>query len=330
MARRFFPSLHASLKRIQMALVVCCLGMAACAPRESPPLRMGSTMWPGFEPFYVARELHFWREDQIKLLEYTSTSELTRAFRNGTVDGGLLTLDEALFLVEDRQDIRLILVTDVSNGADVILAKPGFHSMQDLKGHRIGAETTGLGAYVLTRALELSGLTPLDVEIVPLEFSEQQPAFERGLVDAVVTYEPVRTKLKAAGARQVFDSTLIPGEIVDVLAVRSAYLKSSPDNVRLLVESFYRAQRHARERPDDFTRIAATRESVTPQEFRQSMTLLQVPDAQEGPALLSGTPSPLQKQVQALADVMLSKHLLFRPVDVASMFEPGPPLRAAR
>jgi len=284
---------------------------------------MGATMWPGFEPFYVARELHFWREDQIKLLEYTSTAELTRAFRNGTVDGGLLSLDEALRLIEDQQDVKVLVVTDISNGADVIMAKPEFHSMKDLRGHRIGAETTGLGAYVLFRALELSGLTPADVEIVPLEFSEQQPAFDRGLVDAVVTYEPVRTQLKNAAARQIFDSTLIPGEIVDVLVVRTTYLAKSPDNARLLVQAFYHALRYAREKPDDFVRIAAARENETPQEFRQAMTLLRVPDAQQGPAMLAGTPSPLQKQAESLAAVMIQKRLLLRPVDVASMFEPG-------
>ncbi len=285
-------------------------------------MRLGTSVWPGFESFYVARELNFWREDQIKLLEYTSTSELTRAFRNGTIDSGLLTLDEALLLVEDGQDIRILLVTDISNGADVILAKPDFHNVKDLRGHRIGAETTGVGAYMLFRALELAGLTPEDVDIVTLEFSEQQLALDRGLVDAVVTYEPVRTKLKSAGARQIFDSTRIPGEIVDVLVVRTSYLKASPDKARLLVESFYRAQRYAREQSEEFVRIAAARENVTSPQFRRSMTLLRVPDAQEGPAMLAGTPAPLQKQAKSLADVMSQRHLLLRPVDVSSMFEP--------
>ena len=48
----------------------------------------------------------------------------------------------------------------------------------------------------------------------------------------MVTYEPVRTKLKSAGARQIFDSSLIPGEIVDVLVVRTSYLAASPVNAR--------------------------------------------------------------------------------------------------
>jgi NitT/TauT family transport system substrate-binding protein len=74
-----------------------------------------------------------------------------------------------------------------------------------------------------------------------------KPRWRKDLVDAVVTYEPVRTKLKNAGARQIFDSTAHPGEIVDVLVVRTSYLTASPDNARLLVEAFYRAQRYARE-----------------------------------------------------------------------------------
>lgn len=298
-----------------------CLSLVGCAQPQVPPLRMGSTLWPGFEAFFVARERQFWREDQIKLLEYTSTSELTRAFRNGTVDGGLLTLDEALRLAEDQQDIRILLVTDISNGADVMVANVKFRSVQELKGHRVGAETTGLGAYMLTRALELGGLKPEDVEIVSLEFSEQQSAFERGEIDAVVTYEPVATKLKNGGARQIFDSTRIPGEVVDVLVVRNSYLNSAPDNVRLLVESFYRAQRYAQEQPDDFVRIAAAREGVTPEEFRQSMTLLRLPDAKAGPAMLAGAPSVLQKQATSLAEVMRQRNLLIRPVDIAAMFD---------
>jgi hypothetical protein len=36
-------------------------------------------------------------------------------------------------------------------------------------------------------------------------------------------------------------------------------------------------------------------------------------------------PSPLQRHVKALADVMIQKNLLLRPVDVASMFEQGRP-----
>jgi NitT/TauT family transport system substrate-binding protein len=322
MPGRSSHSLTAPLRRpwAAVGLLVFCLA-AGCSREQPAPLRMGSTVWPGFEAFYVARERGYWRDDQVRLVEYASTSELIRAFRNGTIDAGLLTLDEAFLVAQDVPDIRVILVTDVSDGADVIMAAPQYASMKALKGRRVGTETTALGAYVLFRALQLSGLTRDDVTIVPLEFSEHEAAFERGSVDAVVTYEPVRTKLRSAGARQVFDSSEIPGEIVDVLAVRSGYVAANPDATRAVLQGFYRAQSYFQEHPDDALRIAATRENVTPDEFRQSMLLLRVPDAAAVKVMLTGRPSSLQAGAKSLAALMLAQNLLSKPVDVHSLFD---------
>jgi len=322
MPARFPHSPVSSFKHLTVAIawIGCCLG-AGCSADKGPPLRMGSSMWPGFEAFYVARERGLWRDDEVRLVEYPSTSDLIRAFRNGAIDAGLVTLDEALLLEADVPDIRIILVTDVSNGADVLLAKPQYAHMKDLKGHRIGAETTALGAYVLFRALQLAGMSREDVEIVPLEFSEQQAAFEGGTIDAVVTYEPVRAKLLSGGAVQLFDSSQIPGEVVDVLVVSSGYLASSPNTVRSVVRGFYGAQRYFQEHPADALRIAAARENVTPDEFRQSLTLLHVPDAPESEAMLVGRTATLHASAKSLATLMLQQKLLLKPVDVDPLFD---------
>jgi NitT/TauT family transport system substrate-binding protein len=303
-----------------MCLPFCFLS-AGCSRQEAAPLRVGSSTWPGFEAFYVARELGYWNADQTRVVEFASTSETIRAFRNGTIDGAMVTLDEALLLTEDVADIRVVMVGDVSNGADVILAKPEFGSMKDLKGHRIGAETTALGAYVLLRALQLSGLTHEDVEIVPLEFSEDEAAFTHGIVDAVVTYEPTRTKLRNVGARQIFDSSQMPGEIVDILLMRAEYVRAHPDAVQLLLRGFYRALRSLKETPVDFLRIAAARENTTPEEFRSSLTLLRLLDANESRAMLTGQRPPLLENARSLATLMVDQKLLHKTVDVESLFD---------
>jgi NitT/TauT family transport system substrate-binding protein len=301
-------------------LPLCFLG-AGCSRQEPAPLRVGSSMWPGFEAFYVAREFGYWNPDQTRLVEYASSSETIRAFRNGTIDGGMVTLDEALLLTEDAADIRVVMVADVSNGADVILAKPEFGGMKDLKGRRIGAETTALGALVLLRALQLSGLTRADVEIVPLEFSEHEAAFTHGIVDAVVTYEPTRSKLRNAGARQIFDSSQVPGEIVDVLVIRAEYARAHPEAVQLLLRGFYRAQRDFIERPQDFVRIAAARENTTPDEFRSSLALLRLLDAKESRAMLTGQSPALLEDARSLATLMIDQSLLRKTADVESLFD---------
>ena len=91
-------------------------------------------------------------------------------------------------------------------------------TMQDLKGKSVAVESGALGAFVLSRALALNGMQASDVNVVHLESNEQPSAFEKGQVDGAVTFDPYRVQFLRAGASTLFDSTQIPGEIVDLLA----------------------------------------------------------------------------------------------------------------
>ena len=93
--------------------------------------------------------------------------------------------------------------------------------MRDLKGKSVAVESGALGAFVLSRALALNGMQASDVNVVHLESNEQPGAFEKGQVDGAVTFDPYRAQFLRAGAATLFDSTQIPGEIVDLLAVRA-------------------------------------------------------------------------------------------------------------
>lgn len=303
-----------------MGLLICLAG-AGCSRQEPSPLRVGTNIWPGYEPLYVARHLGYLDANQARLVEFTSTSQILRAFRNGAIDAACVTLDEALLLAQEASDVRLVLVFDISNGADVIMAMPEITDLKDLKGRRVGAETTALGAYVLMRALQYSGLTPEDVQIVPLEASEHETAFKQGDVDAVVTFEPTRTKLRNFGARQVFDSSRIPGEIVDVLAVRSQYLQAHPEAVEHLLQGWYRALDYMKEKPQDAARIAAVRMGSTAEEFLASLDGLRLPDAKETRRILMGHPPLLLKNAQTLADLMREHGLLQKEVEIQSLFD---------
>lgn len=294
---------------------------AGCSGQELTPLRVGTNIWPGYEPLYVARHLGYLQADAVQLIEFTSTSQILRAFRNGAVDAACATLDEALLLAQEAADVRIVLVFDISNGADVIMAKPAISTLEGLKGRRVGAETTALGAYVLMRALQSSGLAPADVEVVPLEVSEHEAAFKRGDIDAVVTFEPTRTKLRNFGARQIFDSRRIPGEIVDVLVVRRQFLQAHPQVVAHLLDGWYRTLDYMKAQPREAARIAAARMGTTAEEFLQSLEGLRLPDSDETRQLLTGRSPPLLQNAQALASLMRKQHLLHKDVDVASLFD---------
>ena len=88
-------------------------------------LRIGTNVWIGSEPLYLARELGKLDPAAIQLVEYPSASEVLRAYRNQAIDGMVISLDELLVLSAEGQQPRIILVADVSHGADVVVGRPG-------------------------------------------------------------------------------------------------------------------------------------------------------------------------------------------------------------
>ncbi|RPI40603.1 MAG: hypothetical protein EHM59_21520, partial [Betaproteobacteria bacterium] len=139
------------------AFVLACLAFAlavpGCVRAPEPPLRIGTNVWIGSEPLYLARELGHLDAKAVQLVEYPSASEVLRAFRNQAIDGMVISLDELFGLAIDGLKPRIVLVTDISRGANVVVGRQGMESMHDLKGKRVAVESGALGAYVLSRAL---------------------------------------------------------------------------------------------------------------------------------------------------------------------------------
>ncbi|MDO9372116.1 MAG: ABC transporter substrate-binding protein [Gammaproteobacteria bacterium] len=298
---------------VRVALMLGVLALApACAPEPEPPLRVGTNVWPGYEPLYLARDLGYLEGSPVRLVEYASATDVVRAFLNHAIEAAALTLDEALLLADLGQEPRVVLVMDFSHGADVILGHADTQRLTDLKGRRIGVESGALGAYVLTRALQQSRMSLGEVSVVPMPISEHERAFLQHEVDAVVTFEPVRTRLLKRGAVRLFDSSEIPGEIVDVLVVRRDILERQPEVVKRLLRDWFRALAYLTAHPDDVAGRMAPREGISAAEFLAALQLLRIPDLSENRRLLAGPQAGLYEPLRRLEGVMQAQRLLAR------------------
>jgi len=219
-----------------LACVALALSLFGCTRTPDPVLRIGTNVWIGSEPLYLARELGRLDAKAVQLVEYPSASEVLRAFRNQAIDGMVISLDELFGLAADGFQPRIVLVVDVSHGADVVVGRSGMRTMRDLKGKSVAVESSALGAFVLSRALAVNGMQASDVNVVHLESNEQAAAFEKGQVDGAVTFDPFRAQFLRAGASPLFDSTQIPGEIVDLLALRASVVDKQPKAVAALLD----------------------------------------------------------------------------------------------
>lgn len=117
-----------------------------------------------------------------------------------------------------------------------------------------------------------------DIDIIHQTANEHIYTFDQNVADAVVGFESAKSQLLRKGARVIFDSTDIPGEIVDVVIVRPEFLQQRPENVAKLLQGWFKAIEFLRNAAND----AAVKMSV-----RMQMKPQQVLDALAGIRLLN-------------------------------------------
>ncbi len=291
---------------LRLFILLLLLALAGC--RHGPPLKVGSNQWPGYEPVYLARDLGLLPADAVKLVELPSSTEVMQYLRNGSLDAGMLTLDEVISLLAEGVPLQVVLVMDVSDGADAVLAKPEIGSLEQIRGRRVGVEISALGALMLESLLQAAHLEQKDIQVVNLPVDQHAQAFREGRVDVLITFEPTRSRLLAEGARELFNSHQIPGRIIDVLAVRREAAREHNEHLHRLLRAYFRARRAMREDPDGSNRRMAPRLGVDPETLKTMFAGMHLPDLAENRDWLGGP--RLTRQAERLARMMREWQLI--------------------
>jgi NitT/TauT family transport system substrate-binding protein len=296
--------------------------LTACGGQYVEPLVFGAVTWPGYEPVYVARELGYLKENQVHLAEFTNTTEVLRSFRNGKLHIAGLTLDEALGLRRSVPDLQIFMVVDFSNGADVLMVRHGIRDLGQLKGKRIGVEKTALGAYFLSLILREAHLSGKDIQIVSLPLDEHVQAFRAGRVDALVTFGLAVDELRKLGAEVLFDSSKIPGKIVDTLVVRASDAEAHEAQMHEFTDAWFRGlsaiqQDHAHTYP-----FMAQREQATEAQIVSILGGLQLVDKQGNLKQIAGNSPPLLVTSNEIQRVLKENGLATGSDDLSRLFNP--------
>jgi len=306
---------------IKLLIVIICLFMAACSEPRTQALRIGTNVWPGYEPLYLARELGYLNENTIHLVEYTSASQVLKSYRNGLLDAAALTLDEAIVLLEAGEDFRVILVMDISNGADALLGQASLKSIDELKGKRIGVEHTALGAYFLYRIIELTALDKQDITVISQEVNQHVRAFKEKQIDAVITFDPARSEIIENGGTVLFDSAQIPGEIVDVLIVRAEKVKLFEKNIYDLKQAWFKAVDNIQNNPTKYAKTIDKRMRVGEKNVMSMFDDLDFPNKEKNDFLLNPKEeNSLVFSSKKMAKIMSENGLIGSAVDTEVMF----------
>lgn len=176
--------------------------------------------------------------DVVQLNDYV---ESINQYSVGQFDGCTMTNMDALTIpAASGVDSTALIVGDYSNGNDGLLIKGEGKTLADIKGMRVNLVELSVSHYFLARALETAGMSERDVTVVNTSDADIIAAFSTPSVQAAATWNPMLAEIKAQpGSTEVFDSSKIPGEILDMMVVNTQTLKDNPDFGKALVGAWF-------------------------------------------------------------------------------------------
>ena len=217
------------LKRLFMGTALTATILFSSLSNAAAPLKVGYSDWPGWVAWQVAIEKGWFKEAgvdvQFEWFDYVASMD---AFAAGKIDGVTVTNGDALVTGSGGAKNVMILITDFSNGNDMIVAKPEIKSLKDLKGKKIGLETGFVEHLLLLKGLEKNGMKESDVTLVNTKTNETPQALASGDLVAIGAWQPNSGEAmnRVPGAKPIYTSADEPGLIYDVLTVSPTSLST--------------------------------------------------------------------------------------------------------
>jgi len=289
--------------------VALSFSLASCAINHDAKLRISHSEWPGYEYLNFAVSKGFVPNSVIVPL--TDQSEVVRAYLREEIDVVQLTTVDILDICSRQPDRCpvVVLVLNESLGGDQVMTL-NLNHLRELSDKKIGVATSGFGPFVLEKAMQSVDLSIDDVSIVPMLVSEMPRELSIGNVDAVVIYPPNSEKARSFGAKTIFDSSKIPGQILDVLAVSPSVYASRKKDVTEIISGWFKAHNYQINNASEALAAMALSQGLAPDEFTDVLKGLAFHVTGEEQSELLSVGGPVVENLEAAQKVMVQLNLV--------------------
>ncbi len=202
-----------------------------------PAFTVGWSIYAGWTPYFYMNKsglLKKWADKYgitIKVQRFDYAPSLD-AFVARNIEAVTMTNMEALDMpAASGVPTTAILIGDYSNGNDALLVRNGLQ-MKDLAGKKMLLVQKTVSEYLFDRAMTIEGLRSQLKQVRMINTSDSDIAIaflSDTSTSAVVTWKPMVSQIsKQKGITSLFNSSRIPGEILDLTVVRTDVL-NRPD-----------------------------------------------------------------------------------------------------
>ncbi|MCV7172461.1 ABC transporter substrate-binding protein [Mycobacterium manitobense] len=263
------------------ALAVTALGLSGCSvdrsggDAEKPTIRIAYQSFPSGD---LIVKNNRWLEDalpeyNVKWTKFDSGADVNTAFVAKEVDFGALGSSPVARGLSAPLNIpyRVAFILDVAGDNEALVARngSGVNTIADLRGKRVGTPFASTAHYSLLAALDRSGLSPADVQLVDLQPQAILAAFDRGDIDAGYSWLPTLDQLRRNGKDLITSRQLAADgkPTLDLAVVADEFAAAHPEVVDTWRQQQARALDLIKDDPAAAAKAIAAESGLTPGEI---------------------------------------------------------------
>jgi NitT/TauT family transport system substrate-binding protein len=264
--------IRSTLKTLFTRLLLPAAAAMSISAHAAQPLKIGYSDWPGWVAWQVAIDKGWFKEAGVPVtFEWFDYSASMDAFSAGKIDAVTMTNGDALVTGAAGGKSVMVMLTDYSNGNDMIIGKPGVRSIKALKGKKVAVEMGFVEHLLLLNGLKKAGMKESDVTLVNAKTNEMPQMLASGDVAAIGAWQPIagQTMKSVPGAKPIYTSADEPGLIYDVLAVNPGSAKQRRAEWIKVVKVWDRVVKYINDpkTQPDAVKIMAARVGVSPETY---------------------------------------------------------------
>jgi NitT/TauT family transport system substrate-binding protein len=274
-------------RTIFRSISIACVITLFSAPLFAAPLKIGYSDYPGWVAWQVAIDKGWLKEAGVDAdFQWFDYSPSMDALGAGKIDADLVTNGDALVMAGGGTRTLMVMLTDYSDGNDMIVGRPGIKSLKDLKGRKVGVEIGLVEHLLLLNGLKKAGLSEADVTLVNTKTNDTPQVLASGEVAAIGAWQPVSgLALKAVpGSKPLISSADEPGLIYDVMVVNPESFKARKAEWKKLSLVWDRVVHYINDpkTQDDAVAIMAAKVGLTPELYKPLLKGTHLIDLAEG------------------------------------------------
>jgi NitT/TauT family transport system substrate-binding protein len=206
------------------------------------PLRVGITSWAGFDIALYAEASKIFKQRglAVDLVRFENQQDSSRAVMRGVLDAAFVSLWDVMQVDPGNGKPVVLMTTNISAGADGIVAKPEIKSVADLRGKKVGAKLGTVNHLILLEALRANQIKPSEVEILDYSNDVAAQKIESGEIDAAVLWQPMlgETAKKIKG-NVIYTTKQVDSLVIDMLMSSDIIVKAKKAQLKQFILAWF-------------------------------------------------------------------------------------------